>query len=142
MSRRTPGSAEVRISISTDADIITARGAGRSLAAQAGCSSTDLTEVATAISEIARNIVTYAGIGEISMRLTERRDRFGIEIVAVDDGPGIIDVDKALEDGYTTGTGLGLGLPGARRLMDDFRILSKPGRGTRIVMYKWCRKDD
>lgn len=138
----TSRSAEVRIKIATDADIITARQAGRTLASQAGCSSTDLTEVATAISEIARNIVTYAGHGEISMRLVERRDRAGIEIVAVDDGPGIADVNRALEDGYTTGMGLGLGLPGARRLMDDFRILSKPGRGTRVVMYKWCRRDD
>jgi serine/threonine-protein kinase RsbT len=138
---RLPRSAEVRIKISTDADIITARQAGRSLAGQAGCSSTDLTEVATAISEIARNIVTYAGGGEISMRLVDRRDRAGIEIVAVDEGPGIVDVDRALEDGFTTGMGLGLGLPGARRLMDDFRIISKPGRGTRIVMQKWCRRD-
>jgi serine/threonine-protein kinase RsbT len=138
---RTPSSAEIRIKISSDADIITARQSGRTLAAQAGCSSTDLTEVATAISEIARNIVSYAGHGEISMRLVYGNDRNGIEIVAIDDGPGIVDVDRALEDGYTTGLGLGLGLPGARRLMDDFRILSKPGRGTRVVMHKWRRSD-
>lgn len=136
-----PRSAEVSIRISSDADIITARHSGRSLAAQAGCSSTDLTEVATAISEIARNIVTYAGHGEISMRLVDGNGRHGIEIVAVDEGPGIVDIDRALQDGYTTGMGLGLGLPGARRLMDDFRILSEPGRGTRVVMHKWCRSD-
>jgi serine/threonine-protein kinase RsbT len=134
-------SAQVSIEISSDTDIITARQASRSLAAQAGCSSTDLTEVATAISEIARNIVIYAGQGVISMRLVDGDGRHGIEIVAVDEGPGIADIDRALEDGYTTGMGLGLGLPGARRLMDDFRILSEPGHGTKVVMHKWCRGD-
>jgi serine/threonine-protein kinase RsbT len=140
MSRH-PRSAEIRVKVATDADIITARQAGRTLAAQAGCSSTDLTEVATAISEIARNIVTYAGRGEITVQLVERNERQGIEIVAVDDGPGIADLNLAMEDGYTTGRGLGLGLPGARRLMDAFDIVSAPGRGTRVVMLKWCPSD-
>lgn len=140
MSKR-PRAGEVRIEISTDADIITARQAGRSLAAEVGCSSTDLTEVATAISEIARNIVTYAGRGEIVLHRVDRNDRCGIEIVATDEGPGIADLDRAMEDGYTSGEGLGLGLPGARRLMDDFRITSKPGEGTEVVMRKWCRVD-
>jgi serine/threonine-protein kinase RsbT len=132
---------EIRIAISTDTDIITARQAGRTLAARVGCSSTDLTEVATAISEIARNIVTYAGQGEIVMRQVEQTHRRGIEIVANDEGPGITDIDRALEDGFTTGPGLGLGLPGARRLMDDFRVTSTPGRGTQVTMHKWCRID-
>ena len=132
---------EVRIAISTDTDIITARQAGRTLAARVGCSTTDLTEVATAISEIARNIVTYAGHGEITMRQVDQPHRRGIEIVAYDDGPGILDIDRALEDGYTTGPGLGLGLPGARRLMDDFRVTSEPGKGTTVIMHKWCRVD-
>jgi serine/threonine-protein kinase RsbT len=132
---------EVRIAISTDTDIITARQAGRTLASRVGCSTTDLTEVATAISEIARNIVTYAGRGEIVMCQVEQSHRRGIEIVASDDGPGIIDIERALEDGFTTGPGLGLGLPGARRLMDDFRVTSTPGKGTTVVMHKWCRID-
>jgi serine/threonine-protein kinase RsbT len=136
-----PRSDEIRVAISNDADIITARQAGRELAASAGCSTTDLTEVATAISEIARNIVTYAGHGTVTMRQVEHSSRCGIEIVATDDGPGIADVDRALEDGFTTGVGLGLGLPGARRLMDDFRISSDLGRGTKVVMHKWCRTD-
>lgn len=141
MSHNASGPDEVRVSIATDTDIITARQAGRTMAARVGCSSTDLTEVATAISEIARNIVTYAGHGEIVMRQVEQQRRRGIEIVAVDAGPGILDIDRALEDGFTTGPGLGLGLPGARRLMDDFRVTSQPGRGTQVVMHKWCRVD-
>lgn len=135
----TPKTDEVRLAISTDADIITARQVGRELTGRAGCSSTERTEVATAISEIARNIVAYAGQGEMVLRLVERPDRRGVEIVATDEGPGILDIDRAMEDGYTTGFGLGLGLPGARRLMDEFRISSRPGRGTQVVMHKWCR---
>jgi serine/threonine-protein kinase RsbT len=134
-------SAEIHIQISTDADIITARQAGRALAAEAGCSSTDMTEIATAISEIARNVVTYAGRGEMTMQVIERDRRSAVEIVAIDEGPGIADLDGALEDGYTTGMGLGLGLPGARRLMDDFQIVSAPGQGTKVIMLKWCRND-
>jgi serine/threonine-protein kinase RsbT len=132
------GDHDVCISISTDADIVRARQVGRELAAQAGCSPTDLTMVATAISEIARNIVTYADRGEIEMRFVEHRGRRSLMIVATDEGPGIEDIDRALEDGYSTGAGLGLGLPGTRRLVDDFSITSEPGRGTKVVMYKWC----
>jgi serine/threonine-protein kinase RsbT len=129
---------EAWVSISTDADIVKARQVGRALAARAGCSPTDLTMVATAISEIARNIVTYARGGEMEMSLVEHRGRRSLKIVATDQGPGIEDVGRALEDGYTTGAGLGLGLPGTRRLVDEFSITSEPGRGTRVVMYKWC----
>jgi serine/threonine-protein kinase RsbT len=130
---------EVRILISTDNDIVTARSEGRALATRAGFPSTDLTLVATAISEIARNIVVHAGGGEMTLRLVEKRGRRGVMIEASDDGPGIDDIDRALEDGYTTGQGLGLGLPGARRIMDEFHIASKPGRGTRVIMHKWAR---
>jgi anti-sigma regulatory factor (Ser/Thr protein kinase) len=129
---------EACIPISSDADIVRARQVGRELAAQVGCSATDLTMVATAISEIARNIVTYARNGEMEMRLVDHRGRRCLMIVATDDGPGIEDVDKALQDGYSTGAGLGLGLPGTRRLVDEFTIASEPGRGTKVVMYKWC----
>jgi serine/threonine-protein kinase RsbT len=129
---------EVRIEVAADTDIVKARQAGRELAAQLGFSLTDLTMIATAISEVARNITTYAGQGEISFRLVHHGGRRGLVVVARDAGPGILDVDRALEDGYSTGRGMGLGLPGARRLMDDFEIDSTPGRGTIVTMRKWA----
>jgi serine/threonine-protein kinase RsbT len=98
--------------------------------------------VATAISEITRNIVTHARRGHVRMLLVTKKGWRGVMIVATDRGPGIADVDRALEDGFTTGSGLGLGLPGARRLMDEFHIESTPGKGTTVVMHKWCAVDD
>ena len=121
--------------------LVDARHAGRRLAEEAGFSSTDLTLIATAISEIARNIVSYAGHGEITMRMVDVRARRAIEIVAEDDGPGIADVERALQDGYSTGRGLGLGLPGARRLMDRLIVDSAPGKGTVVEMWKWIPPD-
>jgi serine/threonine-protein kinase RsbT len=129
---------EVRIAIASDGDIVRARQVGRELAAGAGCTSTDQTMVATAISEITRNLLTHAGGGQVEMRLVDRRGRTSLEIIARDDGPGIADLERALEDGFTTGEGLGLGLPGARRLMDEFLVESEPGHGTVVTMYKWC----
>jgi serine/threonine-protein kinase RsbT len=117
---------------------VKARQVGREMAAGAGCSATDLTMVATAISEVARNILTHAGGGEVEMRMLVVDGRRCLEIVARDEGPGIADLERALEDGFTTGEGLGLGLPGARRLMDAFSITSQPGQGTIVVMRKWC----
>jgi serine/threonine-protein kinase RsbT len=131
----------VRISISTDADIVVARQEGRTLATEAGFLATDQTLVATAISEIARNIVAHAGTGHIELQLVERTHRRGLKIVATDRGPGIDDVERALEDGFTTSEGLGLGLPGARRIMDEFVITSQPGEGTKVIMHKWSRTD-
>jgi serine/threonine-protein kinase RsbT len=128
----------VEIVIATDADIVRARQLGREMAATAGCGSTDLTMVATAISEIARNILTHAGGGDVELRLVDEDGRRSLLITARDEGPGIADVTRALEDGYTTGGGLGLGLPGARRLMDEFRIITEPRRGTTVIMRKWC----
>lgn len=131
---------EVRVAIVDDDDVVAARQAGRQLAEALGLSPTDLTLVATAISEVARNITAYAGSGEIVVRAVEQRGRRGIEVLARDEGPGIADVDRALQDGYTTGGGLGLGLPGARRLMDDFAIASREGAGTTVTMTKWARQ--
>lgn len=128
---------EIRIPISNDADIVKARQLGRALATRAGCAKTDLTEVATAISEIARNIVTYAQDGQMTMEVVDKSGRQGLCITATDQGPGIVDVEQAMEDGFSTGQGLGLGLPGTRRLMDEFTISSEPGRGTTVVLYKW-----
>jgi len=127
----------VRVAIDSDADVVTARQEARSMGAALGFSSTDLTLLATAISEVARNITTYAGRGEVTLRVVHHRDREGIEVVASDKGPGIEDLERALQDGYTTGNGLGLGLPGARRLVDDFHVDSVPGAGTRVRMVKW-----
>jgi len=127
---------EVRIAIRTDADIVAARQAARQLAARLGFSRTDLTILATAVSEVARNIVRFAGAGEVVVELIDG-PRQGVQIVARDAGPGIPDVDLALTDGYSTYDGLGLGLPGARRLMDEFAVASEPGRGTTVTMTKW-----
>jgi len=128
---------ETHVAITHEADIVLARQKGRELATRAGFPSSEATLVATAISEVARNIVVYAERGEIVLDLVHERGRRGILIVARDDGPGIPDVDLAMTDGYSTGRSLGLGLPGARRLMDDFEISSAVGRGTTVTMRKW-----
>lgn len=106
------------------------------MAGRLGFSRTDLTVIATAVSEVARNIVRFAGSGEIVVELV-LRPRRGVCVVARDTGPGIVDVERALTDGFSTYHGLGLGLPGARRLMDDFAVVSEPGRGTTVTMTKW-----
>jgi serine/threonine-protein kinase RsbT len=131
--------AELRVPIETDADIVTARQEGKALASQLDLTPSDLTVIASAISEIARNIVEYATRGEVIIRLVEKAGRRGIVVVAQDIGPGIADVNAALQDGYSTSGSLGLGLPGARRLMDEFEIHTEIGKGTRVTMRKWAR---
>ncbi len=126
------------VSIASAADIVTARHEGRSLASGLGFSSSDLTVIATAISEVARNIVEYAGRGEIRLSLCQDGGRVGVCVVAYDKGPGIPDIEKAMRDGYSTHRGLGLGLPGARRMMDVFEIVSEIGGGTTVTMKKWA----
>lgn len=130
---------EVRVSIDCDADIVSARQKGRQLASQCGFPSTDLAVVATAISELARNIVRYAVRGEVILRLVDNNGKRGIEVVAADDGPGISDIGLAMQDGYSTSGGLGLGLPGTRRLMDEFEITSDFGKGTTVTVRRWRR---
>jgi serine/threonine-protein kinase RsbT len=137
-----PADAESRIAIESDADVVTARQRARELAAGLELSSTDQTLLATAISEVARNITTYATRGEVLVSVIHDDDRRGIQVVARDEGPGIEDIERALQDGYTTGGGLGLGLPGARRLVDDFSIDSAPGRGTTVTLVKWSRSQN
>jgi serine/threonine-protein kinase RsbT len=117
--------------------LVLARQAGRRLAQELGFSSTDITLIATAISEVARNIIQYAGAGEIILDTIDEDRRVGILVIARDKGPGIDDIALAIRDGYTTGKGMGLGLPGSRRLMDEFEIDSEPDRGTTIIMKKW-----
>jgi serine/threonine-protein kinase RsbT len=132
-------SGETHVRVRSEHDILTARQRGRELAEQGGFSTTDLTLIATAISEVARNIVEYAGNGEIALSLLSNGDRRGLVVVASDLGPGIPDIPQAMQDGYSTGRSLGLGLPGARRLMDEFEIVSEVGKGTTVTMRKWIR---
>ena len=128
---------EIRVAITSDQDIVAARQSGRALAAELGFSATDSTLIATAISELARNIVSYARKGEITVKTIHGPSRQGILVIASDDGPGIPDVLKAMRDGFSTSGSLGLGLPGVRRLMDEFQIASQPGRGTTVTVKKW-----
>jgi RNA polymerase sigma factor (sigma-70 family) len=136
LERRPPGDNEVTIRIQHDADVVRARKGARELASKLDFSRTDLTLIATAVSEIARNIVRFAGNGQIYIELVDR-PRSGIRIVARDNGPGIPDIEQALADGYSTYNGLGLGLPGARRLMDEFTLTSEINLGTTVTMTKW-----
>jgi RNA polymerase sigma factor (sigma-70 family) len=138
--RRTAAVAgEIRIPIQSDADVVTARRQGRELAAQAGFSATELTIIATAISEIARNIVMFAERGEVLISLVGENSRQGVTVVARDAGPGISDLKQAVRDGYSGYGGMGLGLPGSRRLMDEFEITSEADKGTTVTMTKWRR---
>ena len=107
------------------------------LAGELGFSRTDATLVAAAISEIARNIVVHAGHGEIELKPAYERDRRAVVVIARDEGPGIRDVDAAVRDGHATKGGLGLGLPGVRRIMDEFAIRTAPNRGTTVKMHMW-----
>jgi serine/threonine-protein kinase RsbT len=137
-----PVESEERIAIESDADVVVARQRARALAAGVDLTSTDQTLLATAISELARNITTYAVRGEVLVGVVSGENgRRGIRVVARDDGPGIEDLEAALTDGYTTGNGLGLGLPGARRLVDEFDIQTAVGEGTTVTLVKWGRPD-
>jgi serine/threonine-protein kinase RsbT len=129
----------LRVAIASDKDVVQARQTGRELAARAGFSSGDQTVIAAAISEVARNVLMYARQGEILISVVMNGDHSGVMIVARDQGPGIPDVERALRDGYSTSGGLGLGLPGAKRLMDEFEIVSAVQQGTTITMRKWKR---
>ena len=128
---------EIRVPINSDQDIVVARQKGRVLAGELGFSSVDATLIATAISELARNIVSYARTGEIRLKGIHGSSRIGILVIASDDGPGIVDIRQALRDGFSTSGSLGLGLPGVRRLMDEFEITSGPGKGTKVAVKKW-----
>jgi serine/threonine-protein kinase RsbT len=136
-SARSHAESEKGVLIQSNADILEARRRGRELAAELGFPSIDRTLVATAISELARNIVLYARQGEIRLSRDERLGSAGIVVTAIDSGPGIHDLRSVLQDGYSTSHGLGLGLPGVRRIMDDFDIVSKPRQGTTVTVRKW-----
>lgn len=129
----------VCVPIGSDGDIIIARKKGRALAAELGFSPTDVVRIATAISELARNVLSYAARGEIRLEAVNTRNRCGIAIIARDQGPGIADIEQAMQDAFSTSGGLGLGLPGVRRLMDEFKIESSVGAGTTVSATKWCQ---
>jgi serine/threonine-protein kinase RsbT len=131
---------QIRVPIDSDGDIIIARQKGRTLAAELGFSPTDVVRIATAISELARNVLSYAESGEIKLEALNSRSRCGLAIVVMDRGPGIADVEQAMQDAYSTSGGLGMGLPGVRRLMDEFKIESSVGEGTTVSATKWCRR--
>jgi serine/threonine-protein kinase RsbT len=132
---------EVRVAITSDEDLVAARAQGRALAEQLGFPRPDPTLIATAISEIARNIVVHVGQGEIILRPVENTNRYGLTVIAIDEGSGIRNVEAALRDDYSGRGGLGLGIPGARRLMDDFTIESDAD-GTTVTMTKWRFRDE
>jgi serine/threonine-protein kinase RsbT len=131
---------DVRVWIRDERDILAARRAARQLATSVGFTDIQLIEIATAISEIARNTIVYAREGEMSFSVVREGLATGVRVVASDHGPGIADLAGAMQDGFSTGGGLGLGLPGARRLMDAFEITSTHGVGTTITMTKWGRR--
>ena len=130
---------EAVVPINTDIDVVAARQKGRELATVLGFVSTDSTLLATAISELARNIIRYAKKGEILIASVQSGDRVGITVVARDNGPGIANISLAMQDGFSTSGGLGLGLPGVKRLMDEFHLVSDVNNGTRVTIKKWKR---
>jgi serine/threonine-protein kinase RsbT len=127
------------VKIINEWDIVAARQLGRNFAKELGFGTVDQARITTAISELARNIYLYAGQGSVSIEKLNRNGKSGLKIIAEDQGPGIEDIRRVMEDGYTTSGGLGAGLPGAKRLMDDFDIESIPGEGTKIIATKWLR---
>jgi serine/threonine-protein kinase RsbT len=136
---RSGPSAALRVPVREEADVAVARGRARELARDEGFSEGRAAAVATAVTEVARNIVVHAGAGEILLAVVEERGgRRGIVVVARDESRGIADVEEAMTDGYSTSDGLGLGLPSARRLMDEFTLVSEVGRGTTVTMKKWA----
>ncbi len=129
------------VEIACEDDIVRARQQARDLARELGFGMVDQSRVATAVSELARNVVRYAtdACGEARLRRLEQSGRVGLEIVVSDKGPGIADIERAMQAGFTSGTGLGMGLPGARRLMDEMDIRSEVNVGTTVTVRKWRR---
>lgn len=129
---------EVRIC--SEGDIVVTRRTVRTVAAQLGFGTTDVTRIVTAASELARNAFLYAGSGVVRWQALDAGGRVGIELTFEDTGPGITDIEQAMQEGFTTGGGLGMGLPGAKRLMDEFEVASEVGKGTRVTAKKWHQR--
>ncbi len=130
---------DIHVAISSDLDIVEARQRGRTLATELGFTVGDATLIATAISELARNIVFYARRGEIALKRITDHTKQGLMVIARDEGPGILDIEQAMRDGFSSSGSLGLGLPGVKRLVDEFEIASEVGRGTTVTVKKWKR---
>lgn len=128
-----------RVDIRADSDVVRVRQAVRTLAQAARLSLVDQTKLVTATSELARNTLVYGGGGSVTVTLVDRDRRKGVQVEFVDEGPGIADVDLAMTDGWTSGTGMGLGLSGAKRLVDEFDLQTRPGNGTTVRVIKWKR---
>ncbi|MGE5470568.1 MAG: anti-sigma regulatory factor [Bacteroidota bacterium] len=128
---------ELCVPINSEADLVTARLRGREMASVLHFSSSEQTLIATAISEVARNILSYAGTGQVDLKLVRDGQKSGMSVIASDRGPGIPDLASAMQDGYSTSGSLGLGLPGSKRLMDEFDLSSSIGLGTTVSMTKW-----
>ncbi len=134
----TPSTAQVALPVRSDVDLMAVREAARTAAADAGFSLVNQTKLVTAVSELARNAVVHGGGGEVRVEPVRQGARRGVRLIVSDQGPGITDIAEALTDGHTTGHGLGLGLGGARRLVDDFSIESTPGQGTTVTISMWA----
>jgi serine/threonine-protein kinase RsbT len=130
---------DIQVEIGSAVDIVTARQKGRALAIEMGFGGSDLTMIATAISEIARNIIDHAKRGTITLSFAQNSSKRGLCVIARDEGPGIRDIPRAMQYGYSSRHGLGVGLPGAKWLMDEFEVDSKVGRGTVVTMKKWLK---
>ena len=131
---------EGTVKIESEGDIVAVRKTAREISCECGFGITDVTRIVTAASELARNVYHFAGHGDMLWHILETSASIGIELTFVDRGPGIEDIDKAMELGYTTGKGLGLGLPGAKRLMGEMEIQSQLGKGTTVTVRKWSKK--
>ena len=125
------------ISVTTSGDIVAVRHAVRRQAVKINLSLVDQTKIVTAASELARNMLIYGGGGEVTLEVLQEGVRHGLRVHFVDDGPGIPDIDLALRDGFTSGHGMGLGLGGAKRLVNEFNLESAPGKGTRVTITRW-----
>ena len=119
-------------------DVVLARQTTRKLATECGMRLIDLTKLVTAVSELARNTMVYGGGGDMDWQILEENGRVGLRITFRDEGPGIPDIKLAMTDGWTSGSGLGLGLTGAKRLVDEFELDTAPGKGTRVTITRWA----
>ena len=131
---------DTTVPINSESDIVEVRKVVREVTRALGFGITDVTRSVTAASELARNIFRYAGSGAMEWRQLEIESNSGVELIFRDQGPGIADIEQAMESGYTTGGGLGMGLPGAKRLMDEMELDSQPGRGTTVTVRKWLKR--
>ncbi|MFU2325478.1 anti-sigma regulatory factor [Pseudomonas sp. MAG733B] len=133
MNVRSSGSHPIHI----EQDVVLARQLARKLAQECGMRLIDLTKLVTAVSELARNTMVYGGGGDMDWQILDDQTRCGLRLVFRDEGPGIPDIKLAMTDGWTSGSGLGLGLTGAKRLVDEFELDTAPGQGTRITITRW-----